>query len=144
MSMEIKNPQLVSELPLSVSAQRDSQKPPDTRRNQDKAAQDEVSQRAALQAQVEQLNAQTQALNTQLQASSLKFEVSTELNTTVIKVVDTAENKVIRQIPSEEALARLKEIQSYLEKNVYTDPQAVGADGRLKEAISGILINQRL
>ncbi len=144
MSMEIKSPQLVSELPLSVSAQRDSQKPPDTSRNQDKAAQDEISQRTTQQAQLEQLKAQTRELNAQIKSSTLKFEVSTELNTTVIKVVDTAENKVIRQIPSEEALARLKEIQTYLEKNVYTDPQAAGADGRLKEAISGILINQRL
>ncbi|SIN96647.1 hypothetical protein SAMN05443662_1147, partial [Sulfurivirga caldicuralii] len=44
-------------------------------------------------------------------------------------------NKVIRQIPSEEALARLEMIQRYLEQSDY-------GDGEVREAITGILLNQ--
>lgn len=45
----------------------------------------------------------------------LQFEVDLDLGHTVISVVDRSTNEVIRQIPSEEALARAQRLQEQLE-----------------------------
>lgn len=45
---------------------------------------------------------------------SLNFSVESELNQTVIKVVNTETDEVIRQIPSEDAIALAKSLQSSL------------------------------
>lgn len=42
--------------------------------------------------------------------SSITFSVDKETNITVVKVMDTANNTVIRQMPTEEALAIAKDI----------------------------------
>jgi flagellar protein FlaG len=45
----------------------------------------------------------------------LQFEVDLDLGHTVISVVDRSTNEVIRQIPSEEAVARAQRLQEQLE-----------------------------
>ena len=48
-----------------------------------------------------------------LKGWSVNFHVDSELNQTVIKVVDADTHKVIRQIPSEEMLAISKRLQEF-------------------------------
>lgn len=45
--------------------------------------------------------------------SSLQFSIDQDTNTPVVKVIDTATKDVIRQIPSEEALAIAKAIDQF-------------------------------
>jgi flagellar protein FlaG len=61
----------------------------------EKDAPDEASVKVA----VEQGNQAMAALS-----ASLSFEVDSSTNTTVVKVIDTTDNSVIRQIPSQEML----------------------------------------
>lgn len=50
--------------------------------------------------------------NTSLQqvASSLQFEIDPDTKTTVVRLIDTSDNKVLRQVPSPEILAIAKAI----------------------------------
>lgn len=62
----------------------------------------------------------TESLN-QFMAStgrSLNFSVESDLNQTVIKVVNTETDEVVRQIPSEEAIALAKSLQSSLSEDM--------------------------
>ncbi|QEL56617.1 flagellar protein FlaG [Chromobacterium paludis] len=61
-----------------------------------------------LQESVSQLNNAASVYN-----SSLQFSVDKDTDTTVVKVVDKENNKVIRQIPSEEALRIAKAIGDF-------------------------------
>ncbi len=79
------------------------------RQAQSKVAQ-ELAQEAARTAQQNNPKAVTEAvnaINAQVQrvAQNLKFSVDQESGRTVVKVVEGESGKVIRQIPSEEALA---------------------------------------
>ncbi|AUH49683.1 flagellar biosynthesis protein FlaG [Chromobacterium sp. ATCC 53434] len=62
-----------------------------------------------LQDSVNQLNSMAEELNN----SSLQFSVDKDTGSTVVKVVDKDNNKVIRQIPSEEALRIAKAIGDF-------------------------------
>lgn len=66
---------------------------------------------------IEQL---VEKVNQAVQQSSLKFRYERELKTAVVEVVDTRQNRVIRQIPSDEALARLQQISDYLRQHIYS------------------------
>jgi len=78
-------------------------------------------------------------VNQQLKSNELKFEVVQELGMTVVKVIDTTEDKIIRQIPSEEAIKRLEDIQKFLDQSVYQQDTA-----KLKDSITGLIFNQTL
>lgn len=132
MSMEIKSTGLMADLPQSASTRpREVPAEPVVRQHDS----DEFQRDPAL-ASPERLQQLAERLNATLSSSALKFEVDASHKTAIIKVVDTQDNKVIRQIPSEEALARLEMIQRYLDRNDY------GA-GQVREAITGILLNQQ-
>lgn len=152
MSLETLKPQLVSELPLSVStAQRDAQKPPPQQANPEVIAEQHAA-KVAVQAKAEntepgkkqvELQQHVKSLNAHLSNSALKFEFVEELGTFVIKVIDVEENRTIRQIPSDEMVERLKEIRAYLEQHVYSDGSKEQHAQRLKEAVAGIILNRQ-
>jgi flagellar protein FlaG len=132
MSMEIKSTGLMADLPQSASTRpREVPAEPVVRQHES-----DESRRDPALASPERLQQLAERLNETLSSSALKFEVDASHKTAIIKVVDTQDNKVIRQIPSEEALVRLEMIQRYLEQNDY------GA-GQVREAITGILLNQQ-
>jgi flagellar protein FlaG len=60
----------------------------------------------------EQLKQAVSQANTSLQkvASSLQFEIDPDTKQTVIRLVDTSDNKVLRQVPSPEVIAIAKAI----------------------------------
>jgi flagellar protein FlaG len=66
--------------------------------------------REALDQAVSSMNSFVQNLQRDLQ-----FEVDLDLGQTVISVVDRSTNEVIRQIPSEEAVARAQRLQEQFE-----------------------------
>jgi flagellar protein FlaG len=66
--------------------------------------------REAVEQAVSNMNSYVQNLQRDLQ-----FEVDLDLGHTVISVVDRSTNEVIRQIPSEEAVARAQRLQEQLE-----------------------------
>ena len=66
--------------------------------------------REAVQQAVSSMNAFVQNLQRDLQ-----FEVDLDMGHTVISVVDRSTNEVIRQIPSEEAVARAQQLREQLE-----------------------------
>ncbi len=131
MSMEIKSSGLIADLPQSVH-NRPREIP---EKSEPESPRPDASQMTPKPDTEQRLQHLTDELNTKLSSSALKFEVDTKLKTAIIKVVDTENNKVIRQIPSEEALARLEMIQQYLSQNDY-------GPGKAREAITGILFNQ--
>ena len=63
-----------------------------------------------LAAAVEHLNNQVQNLN-----RNLEFSIDQDSGELVVKVVDAQTHEVIRQIPSQEALALAKDIEHYLQ-----------------------------
>ncbi len=90
-----------------VKAERDDSA--ELRQAQSKVAQ-ELAQEAARTAQQNNPKAVTEAvnaINAQVQrvSQNLKFSIDQESGRTVVKVVEGESGKVIRQIPSEEALA---------------------------------------
>lgn len=66
--------------------------------------------REAVEQAVSNMNSFVQNLQRDLQ-----FEVDLDLGQTVISVVDRSTNEVIRQIPSEEAVARAQRLQEQLD-----------------------------
>jgi flagellar protein FlaG len=64
-----------------------------------KTAPGSAADSAALQSAVERTNRMIQPI-----ATDLQFSVDRGTNQTIVKVVDTATNQVIRQVPSEEML----------------------------------------
>ncbi|HIQ40411.1 MAG TPA: flagellar protein FlaG [Sulfurivirga caldicuralii] len=147
MSLEIQKNQLVGELPLSITKQRDTQKQlvaqvgEQPAQNARQVAEPEKKSADAERETLQRLQQQTDRINERIQSSALKFEVEAELGTTVVKVIDTQTNEVIRQIPSEEAIARLRNIQAYLEQNVYSH---AGSDPKIKDVITGLIVNQTM
>ena len=132
MSMEIKSSGLIADLPQSVH-----NRPREIPEQSEAVSPRPDTPQVTLKPDTEQrLQHLTDGLNARLSSSALKFEVDTKLKTAIIKVVDTQSNKVIRQIPSEEALARLEMIQRYLDQNDY-------GPGTVREAITGVLLNQQ-
>lgn len=149
MSMDVvKNNQLVSDLPLSVSGQREVSATKDAvgkggsvdtpSIQQNKVAETEAG-KIQRDDQADRLQQSVNRLNQQLKSNELKFEVVRELGIAVVKVIDTADGKVIRQIPSEEAVKRLEDIQKYLEQSVYQQDTA-----QLKDSLTGLIFNQTL
>jgi len=63
-----------------------------------------------LQGLVEQIN------RSPLISNRLMFEFDSKDGLTIVKIVDVRSKEVIRQIPSEEALARLRHISAYLQR----------------------------
>ena len=86
--------------------------------------------------QVEQL---VDKVNQAISRSSLKFRVEQDLHTAVIEVVDTQQNRVIRQIPSDEALARLQQISDYLRQHVYNG-QGTDTSQHRREELTGLIM----
>ncbi|SIO20140.1 flagellar protein FlaG, partial [Sulfurivirga caldicuralii] len=117
MSMEIKSTGLMANLPQSASTRPGEvpEEPVGRQQGSGEIRSDSVS------SSPERLHQLAERLNETLSSSALKFEVDASHQTAIIKVVDTQDNKVIRQIPSEEALARLEMIQRYLEQSDYGD-----------------------
>jgi flagellar protein FlaG len=66
-----------------------------------------------LQAAVQQVQRAVQA-----HASSLEFSLDKATGSTVVKVVDTQTNEVIRQIPSEEMLALAQSIDQQMQQGL--------------------------
>jgi flagellar protein FlaG len=62
-----------------------------------------------LAAAVDYLNSNIQTLN-----RNLEFSIDQQSGTVLVKVVDAATHELIRQIPSEEALALARNIQRYM------------------------------
>lgn len=84
----------------------------------------------------EELVAQTESLNrlmSKLQ-QSVTFSVDQSSDSTVVQVVDKATDELIRQIPSEDALRMLQQLQAYLE--------GVNQAGAPSEGLTGSLINE--
>jgi len=131
MSIEVKSTGLMADLPQSVST-RQREIPQESKSEPAHGEAQTFPIGSAAEKRMENL---VESLNARLLSSALKFEVDPSLQTPIIKVVDTRDNKVIRQIPSEEALSRLEMIQRYLEQNEY-------GSGKTREAITGILFNQ--
>lgn len=71
----------------------------------------------ALDAAVKQLNSYAQSIN-----RSLEFNIDTDSGETVVKVIDSETDELIRQIPNEEAL----NIAKQLDEVSGDDPQASG------------------
>lgn len=69
-------------------------------------------QQAATPPSMEQLKQALQEINdsSQYNARGLKFSLDKESERTIVKVIDTQTQEVIRQIPSEEALAIAKSL----------------------------------
>jgi len=63
-----------------------------------------------LAAAVDQLNAKIQNLN-----RNLEFSINKDNGEVLVKIVDAQTHKVLRQIPSEEALALANNIDQYLQ-----------------------------
>ncbi|WP_148715879.1 flagellar protein FlaG [Chitinolyticbacter meiyuanensis] len=59
---------------------------------------------------VKKLNETAQALSN---SSALNFSIDNDVNAVVVKVVDSSTDEVIRQIPSEEAIAIAKAIDQF-------------------------------
>jgi flagellar protein FlaG len=72
-------------------------------------------QNAPVQPSVEQLNGAVAAINKVMQQSNqnLEFSVDTDTHRTVVKMVDTSTGALIRQFPSEAALAISREIEQF-------------------------------
>ncbi len=147
MSMNVKNSQLVSDLPLSVSGQRegyatstavDQRKKLDSRVPQQEGA-TEITNRLQAETGLDKLAETVEQVNKQIKSNELKFEVVQELGVTVVKVIDTKNDKVVRQIPSEEAVKRLEDIKKFLDQSVYHQDNT-----GLKESITGLIFNQTL
>ena len=146
MSMDVQKSQLVSDLPLSVSGQRgDKVASPAVEKSASRIEIDSQQVGATETADqtrrvdTEKLVQTVDKVNQQLKSNELKFEVVQELGMTVVKVIDTREDKVIRQIPSEEAIKRLEDIQKFLDQSVYQQDAA-----KLKDSITGLIFNQTL
>lgn len=88
-------------------------------REQELPPKDEQGQRERLQHAVSEMNHFVQNLQRDLQ-----FEVDTDLGRTVISVVDSETKELIRQIPSEEVLERLRHFE-------LAEAGGTGADGLL-------------
>ena len=71
------------------------------------SAKTEESEEEALDNAVKQLNAHVQSIN-----RSIEFNIDTESGKTVVKVVDVETDKLIRQIPNEEALKIAKQLDT--------------------------------
>jgi len=97
---------------------------------------------AKLQQMAEQLN------QNPLIANQLMFEVRPEERLSIIKIVDVKTHETVRQIPSEEALARLEQIQRYLEQvkqRIQAETAAGGGvSSTARELLTGVLLNQRV
>ena len=72
-----------------------------------------------------------------LKGWSVNFSVDTELDRTVIKVMDSQTKEVIRQIPSEEWLSTAKKLKAFSEM---TDKSHVKSQGDL----SGLLLDKQI
>ena len=71
--------------------------------------------------------------------SDLEFSYDKNINSTVVKLVESKSGNVIRQFPSEEMLAvarQITQVQQQLEAQ-HASPQSVG------EAIKGLLLKQK-
>ena len=68
-----------------------------------------------MQPSPEQLNSAVAAINKVMQQSNqnLEFSVDTDTHRTVVKMVDTSTGTLIRQFPSEAALAISREIEQF-------------------------------
>ena len=81
-------------------------------------------------------NAEKQAQNlqelSQLKGWAVSFQVDSDLNTTVIKVIDADTQKMIRQIPSEDMLTLNKRIQ------------ALRDEGDSGQGLSGLLLDSQI
>ncbi len=58
-------------------------------------------------------------------AQELQFSIDKDTNKTVVKIMDTATNKVVRQIPSEEVMELAKSI------------------GEMQDKMQGLLVQQK-
>ena len=65
---------------------------------------------AAIVAAVQSANAYVQSISTDNQPSSIQFSLDQDSGRTVVKMVDTQTEEVLRQFPSEEMLAISKSI----------------------------------
>ncbi len=135
--MDIKGSKLMESLPQSVSARPREVPAQDIRRGnkEQHSIQNHKSVNPSADKMKEDLAKLIDQLNQRLSGSALKFEIDRTLKMPIIKVVDEADNRVIRQIPGEEALARMKAISHFLE-----DGKSYGSDAE-KEAITGFLLN---
>lgn len=146
MSMDVQKSQLVSDLPLSVSGQRGDkvaslaiEKPVSRAETDSKLVATTETADRSQDTDTGKLVQAVDKVNQQLKSNELKFEVVQELGMTVVKVIDTTEDKIIRQIPSEEAIKRLEDIQKFLDQSVYQQDTA-----KLKDSITGLIFNQTL
>jgi len=80
-------------------------------------AEEKESSEQALDAAVKQLNSYAQSIN-----RNLEFNVDTDSGQTVVKVIDSKTDELIRQIPNEEALNIAKQLDGVPDD----DPQASG------------------
>ena len=73
------------------------------------------AQNAPVQPSPEELNSAVAAINKVMQESNpnLEFSVDTSTHRTVVKMVDTSTGTLIRQFPSEAALAISREIEQF-------------------------------
>lgn len=86
--------------------------------------------------QLTQLVNEINRSNKKLLGNQLQIEVEPDMKLSVIKIVDVQSKEVIRQIPSEEALARLQAIQAYLSRQ----HEAQGSEGIQKPDLMGLLL----
>jgi len=82
-------------------------------KNTQKVVDQSARQQAQKQVSEQELRKQMEELNKALDMMNIKreFEVDKDLGEVVVKIVDTQENKVVRQIPPEEVLKLAKNIR---------------------------------
>lgn len=70
----------------------------------------------------------------------LRFEMVRELDTPVLRVIDVQTNEVVRQIPSEESLQRMRALRQQMQdaQATYDNPRA----GSVAPAAAGALLDE--
>lgn len=68
----------------------------------------------------------------------LEFSVDNDSGRTVVKVMNSETGEVIRQLPTEEALAVARKLEEYMETR-----GSVGADGKSQDGVQGFIMEIR-
>lgn len=90
----------------------------------------EVASPQHVEAQVKSVNALLDKMG-----QSITFGIDQDTDATIVKVVDKNTDELIRQLPSEDSLKLMKNIQEYLERAQQTG-------GLSKEGLTGSLFNE--
>lgn len=96
-----------------------------------------VSNDPAVDVSKEQVSAQIEQVNSTLESmgQTVRFGLDDSSNTMLVKVVDKSTDELIRQLPSEESLKVMQNIQDFLSRMQNTE-------GYQSKSLTGSLINE--